>query len=766
MNSLNIVQDVKNAEKRVPLPEYRLGKELLMPFAASSSGARKLMFATHQDHCMALMHPEMALISTGFESEFGKRSSTFTVADYDAEVVAKIPKFMNSPESNYYLIILKDNGELDVINRISYNPITETYGYLFNTAYLDARRVGDTIKRSDVIQKSTSFDDFNNKMDGINLLTTYMACNYNTEDAIILAESAAKKLNSPLIKRISIVVNDNDILLNLYGDDNYYKVLPDINEYISNGILAAIRRENKDEAFYAQSYERLKDIIMSDDVYIANGKVIDIDVYCNNPENLTDNIYNEQLKYYWDNRLRMCADIVNSVDKIKENGYKLSYDLSILYSDCLKTLEGKKFNKTKPFSNIGIDLVVLEELELKKGDKISNRYGGKGVVGTIVKDELMPRLPDGRVIECIYNQASGTNRLNLSQFFEYEINFFGTELCNWLSSGPIDDGIFDVSDSVKAIIDFIRIVNPEQADYWENLISTLSDEELITFIDTVTTDKGIMLSLMPVTNNATFHTIEKLMDRFPFIKQIKPYVPITSSDGSIRYIQTVRPIIAGYEYIYRLKQYAEEKFSTTSLSSINLRGENSRSKAASMFKDVHTKTPVRFGDMETMAAAHVGVDAVVFMLMLNATSPSARRRVEELLTNDTIDVDVKLGEDDSSRIVETLNAYLKTMGLRLVFEKKPKTFPVFLHKLFTKAKPLQELFYKSQWKQSDDDFYNSVDGSPDIIYTRVKSQDYKKPDKLVRKIYTREVDYDNDINFNNTWNNDIDVIKSEKKENK
>ena len=158
-----------------------------------------------------------------------------------------------------------------------------------------------------------------------------------------------------------------------------------------------------------------------------------------------------------------------------------------------------------------------------------------------------------------------------------------------------------------------------------------------------------------------------------------------------------------------MKQYAEEKFSTTSLSSTNLRGENSRSKAASQFKEAYTKTPVRFGEMETMISAHLGMDAAVFMLMLNSTSPAARRRAEELLTNPTIDVDVKLGEHDSSRIAETFNAYFKTLGLKLVFSKvskkrhekklfrfgKPKplfTFGKKVEPLFTFKKPGQQLF--------------------------------------------------------------------------
>ena len=55
-------------------------------------------------------------------------------------------------------------------------------------------------------------------------------------------------------------------------------------------------------------------------------------------------------------------------------------------------------------------------------------------------------------------------------------------------------------------------------------------------------------------------------------------MPIIDSAGDIRYIPSRRPMVYGYQYIYRLKQYAEEKFSVTSLSATNVRNENSKNK--------------------------------------------------------------------------------------------------------------------------------------------------------------------------------------------
>ena len=51
------------------------------------------------------------------------------------------------------------------------------------------------------------------------------------------------------------------------------------------------------------------------------------------------------------------------------------------------------------------------------------------------------------------------------------------------------------------------------------------------------------------------------------------------SNGNYRFVKARRNIVVGKEYMFRLKQFAEEKFSATSLSATNIRGENTKSKA-------------------------------------------------------------------------------------------------------------------------------------------------------------------------------------------
>ena len=58
--------------------------------------------------------------------------------------------------------------------------------------------------------------------------------------------------------------------------------------------------------------------------------------------------------------------------------------------------------------------------------------------------------------------------------------------------------------------------------------------------------------------------------------------------------------------------------------------------------------------------------------MLYSTAPIGRRAVKELLTGNPNDINIVLTDDAKSRSAEIVNTYLKSIGLRLVFEKVPK----------------------------------------------------------------------------------------------
>ena len=92
----------------------------------------------------------------------------------------------------------------------------------------------------------------------------------------------------------------------------------------------------------------------------------------------------------------------------------------------------------------------------------------------------------------------------------------------------------------------------------------------------------------------------KIYGDYPWIKPVFLDVPVVGSRGQIRFVQSQKPSIVAKQYIYRMKQNAEEKHSATSLSATNIRNMNSKSKASKMYIRTHSNTPIRFGEFETL----------------------------------------------------------------------------------------------------------------------------------------------------------------------
>ena len=603
MNAEKVISDLRD---RIDKPEHMLGRSLLQPFCNTNSGSRKLMHSTHLEQRLPLMHPEVPIIQTGYENEFGRYSSSFYKAEDEYIVLKKIQKFSDNPNHHYFLLIQNTRtNELDIIERKEYEYNTETYGFLYNNSFLDTLQevnqetgtVTDSnfIHKNDVYKKSMAFDDYNNRQDGVNLLTAYISTSRNTEDSVIISESAAKKLSSPLVKPVTIIINENDILLDIYGNEIEYKSFPDIGEEVINNLLAVVRREKKEEALFTQSYTRLKEPLMSDDKFIVSGKVIDIDVFCNNPNTINDSIYNTQIKKYYHNKLRYLNELISTVDNIKksDSSVKLSYNLDKLIFEGKRELEGVQFINERPFTGTIVKITVLEENEIKVGDKVSDRYGGKGVVSFILPDNEMPVIADNQEsVDILFNSCTCVGRLNPGQMFETSTTFIGKRIIDFILLN-----VLTPEQAMDLVREYMQLTGCEMNEFLEDLLDPNNPEELqAEYLNSIVSDIGIMLSLEPISNSMTIDQLAKIYDEFSWAKPYEMIMPIKDSNGNIRYTKSRRPMVIGTKYIYRLKQYGEDKFSVTALSATNIRNLNTRSKANKQYKSPHTRTPIRFGE--------------------------------------------------------------------------------------------------------------------------------------------------------------------------
>ena len=668
MPGSDFLERISDAEKRVgPNLEHMLGQGLTQPFNTSNSSSRKLMYQIHSQQRLQVLKGEKAIIETGYEIRFSDQSSSITKTDSDYRIVAKISKFDFSPNHHFYLIVEDiHNKRLDMIERISYHHVTESYGYLYNNSYLDSLQPGVIIPKNTIVQKSLVFDEYNNRTDGVNFNVAYMSLDANMEDSVIFSDVAASRMTSPLIKPVKIMINENDIPLNLYGTDDMYKCIPDIGEDIKDSVLIALRKEKKEESLYNQSVERLKHVTMSDEKYTLSGKVIDVNIYCNNAENL-NGYYNGQFKMYYDQSMRMNSQIVSVVTQYTANGYTLSYELQKLFANAKRILNKDQYIDKRLFSNIILEVVALEELKLKPGDKTCNRFGSKGVVSSIRPQHLMPKFGDNEYVDIILNSNGIYGRENPGQLFELEITHIGQELLYRIKNGE-----YDIDESFDLITKYVEFVSPDEANAIRGMVAVMSQEEKRFFLESIIMDGAINITAKPISDKFSIDKLKEMYEAFPWVNQVEIEVPIKDSTGNYRYIKARRPIIVGKQYTFRLKQYAEEKFSTTNLSATNIKNENTKSKANRDYRELYSNTPIRFGNMESNDLAHLGSGYVIVNLLIHSLSPHARRLTEQMFVCNPFKIDIRLDDDSSNRSAEIANTYLKTIGRRLIFTKRKK----------------------------------------------------------------------------------------------
>jgi len=134
-----------------------------------------------------------------------------------------------------------------------------------------------------------------------------------------------------------------------------------------------------------------------------------------------------------------------TTDKDKND---LIFDLINNYNMKYKELEAvsrrKRYNVTigdeLPAGIIQLAKVyVAKKRKLQIGDKMAGRHGNKGIVSRIVRDEDMPFLQDGSIVDIVLNPLGVPSRMNLGQIYETVLGWAGKELGLKFAT-PIFDG--------------------------------------------------------------------------------------------------------------------------------------------------------------------------------------------------------------------------------------------------------------------------------------------------------------------------------------
>ena len=117
---------------------------------------------------------------------------------------------------------------------------------------------------------------------------------------------------------------------------------------------------------------------------------------------------------------------------------------TIKYKELDAMLKREKYNLTNgdelPTGIIQLAKVyIAKKRKLRVGDKMAGRHGNKGIVAKVVRDEDMPFLEDGTIVDIVLNPLGVPSRMNLGQIYETVLGWAGRELGLKFAT-PIFDG--------------------------------------------------------------------------------------------------------------------------------------------------------------------------------------------------------------------------------------------------------------------------------------------------------------------------------------
>ncbi len=369
-------EEVRERAKELDSPEDTLcvGSVTMSSY---SSSARSNMVAQHLVQALVPNKPEVPGVATSYEELFGAFSTSYKKTTSKLKVVKKIVKHENYV---YTLLVYNSDDDMyDIVQRKEVKNMAESYGFKYNNETIDSYDEGDIIPKKTVLYKSPCMDDDENFMFGLNAKVVYVTSQETIEDSIVISKSFAKKFSVTKVDTCEIPFNDNDIFLNIYGDNEQYKSFPDVGEKIKDSVLCATRRKNKvlDQLYLKNS--NLKKIFPNDDVFqlLGDYKVVDIDVWANKPyDELPTAPAYDQVKFYYNRMIEYYTDIYNIFGDIIDKGYNYSQEFSQLYAKARDFLDPscKYVDEERMFSNLIVEFTLMKSEPLRRGCKLCGKY--------------------------------------------------------------------------------------------------------------------------------------------------------------------------------------------------------------------------------------------------------------------------------------------------------------------------------------------------------------------------------------------------------
>ena len=481
----------------------------MIPFIECNDGARIMMAASQAKQMLPLKNPTPPAVQSGYESVLPN-----VVSDNFIK---------RSPCSGQVVDVKTDNIIIKCKNgknvEIDITPVHLKSGSGKNTLSTFKTKVikNQIVKEKGIIAEGACMSNGSISM-GRSLLAAYMPYKgYNFEDGTVISESLVE--NDKLTSLHGIVeegmLSKNDRLISIVnigdktkkGETLFSKTIGEIEE------LIGYEEIEEDETSSIISGQYIKKS--------PGGTIVDIEVFSNFPEDvfpaLTNLIRRTNKKYH----------------KPSKEKYKI---------------------KGISIKGVLIKIKIEQELKISVGDKLSNRYGNKGIISLIQKDSLMPRTPWGDPVEVIFNPLGVINRMNFGQIYELYVGLISKNLADLSLELKDQKRVVNLYRAVFSILDTSK--NKQYSTATINRLSKFSGSQFKLMLDQIR-ESGFVPIVTPPFKAPKNKEIEAALK----LLKLKPAYHLYLPDYGIK---TKSPVPVGYTYIAKLEHIGEMKVSSRS----------------------------------------------------------------------------------------------------------------------------------------------------------------------------------------------------------
>ena len=678
-----------------------IGTAAINSFIANTSSPRAVMDFSHFSAHLPLLTPDEKVVKSGIEYELGKYINDVR-SDHDYVIKAIIPRYreFGVVDVPTYTVLAEyeENGQIfiDFIDVDTYKSSHTFFGYkLKPTEDLMNMSYNSILPRDTILAKTDSYGEEGAYNYGLNVNMAFMSHPSVSEDGFVVSESFVKRARFNSIVKRTINITKDTLPVNLYGDKDVFKFIPNIGEKVrEDGLLCALRERNDWFSVSDLNDKNISEVDITFDnlMYVnPNSTVLDVKVIRGN--------YNKQeftgkMTKQLDD---FAAMLINYYTNVVNKFYQILNEKKVMYgtaeavritprlhrfiTDCEIKINAVTSNKNKlcyrklPIDQYRIEITTISTIEPKEGFKLTDIHAAKGVICKILPDEMMPIDKNGNRVEIITDSAATISRMNLGRAYEAYLGAVSRDnrqrLISFFTCRHGQDYLNKINDEdLKYFATYIRglyaLINPDMVEF----IDGLNQEEMHRHLIEVLT-KNLYI-YYPTDND---YNITDVIDSIEATEYKPLHDKVTYVDELGRTVETVEDIRVGQLYFMLLEKIGNS-YSAVSSSKVNNFGFPIKGTNYDKFKYPHSLTPTKtMGETEVrIQTALADPEMVADMFDINLNPISHKFLIKHILESPNafdpnFNIDRSIVEYGNTKSLAILQHIFNASGIELSFEE-------------------------------------------------------------------------------------------------